>query len=511
MRIIITLTTVALLLSAWSATAAYPPGTEAQRTISRICRREPLSSSLAGVFAQRMDGDTIAAVNIRQKLVPASNVKLLTTGLALHLLGVDWRFETRLACRGEIEDGVLKGDLYILGGGDPTTGARTDCADPLNTTFGRWAQLLADAGIRRIEGRILGDPRFFAETTPQNLGWTYDDLGTNYGAGPLGLNFFENAQNFYVTPASSVGATPTVRPRYPETPWMRYTVSATTGAARSSNTLYYVNTGFGPFGEVAGSFPVDRRGYTLECSNLFGAYTCAYYFYNYLKERGIEARGGYGDVTSRGQVRTELVYGGANESAADWESLRVLGSARSATLAEIVRDTNCESDNFYAETLLRMISRQSGRGTGPDDCADAVEEAFRALGLRPDGACQQFDGSGLSRKNYVSPEFFVRFLKRMTALPVWDAYFASLPVPGVKGTLETRFPDAEQEFKDRLHMKSGSMNGVRCLSGYITAADGNPARTIVFSLLVNNCTAPNRQVTEAIDAIIEALAAENGN
>ena len=507
----VTLTTVALLLTAWSATAAYPPATEAQRTISRICRQNPLNNSLAGVFALRMDGDTVAAVNIRQKLVPASNVKLLTTGLALHLLGPDYRFETRLACSGEIVDGVLKGDLYILGGGDPTTGARTESADPLTTTFARWAQLLADAGISRIEGRVLGDPRFFSETTPQNLGWTYDDLGTNYGAGPLGLNFFENAQNFYVTPAASVGAPPTVRPRYPDTPWMRYSVSATTGAARSSNTLYYVNTGFGPFGEVAGSFPVDRRGYTLECSNLFGAYTCAYYFYNYLKEKGIGVQGGYGDISSRGEIRTDLVFGGTRDRAPGWDQLRVLGSARSATLADIVRDTNGESDNFYAETLLRMVARQSGRGTGPDDCTDAAEEAFHALGLRTDGACQQFDGSGLSRKNYVSPEFFVRFLKRMTTLPAWDAYFASLPVPGAKGTLENRFPDAEQEFKDRIHMKTGSMNGVRCLSGYILSSDGDPAHTIVFSLLVNNCTAPGRTVTDAIDAIITAIAAENGN
>ena len=111
---------------------------------------------------------------------------------------------------------------------------------------------------------------------------------------------------------------------------------------------------------------------------------------------------------------------------------------------------------------------------------------MRGLGLRTDGACQQFDGSGLSRKNYVSPAFFVRFLRKMMTLPVWDAYFASLPVPGVKGTLETRFPDAEQEFKDRIHMKTGSMNGVRCFSGYILSADGDPKHTIVFSLLVNN-------------------------
>ena len=508
MRKHISLISVALLLTGWSATAGIPR-TAAQQAIAKIRSQEPLRNSLVGVFALRADGDTITALDIRERLVPASNVKLLTTGMALNTLGPDFCFETRLGYSGTLEDGTLKGDLYILGGGDPTTGARTDSAIPINDNFTAWTALLQEAGIEKIEGRVLGDPRYFNDPMSQNLGWTYDDLGTNYGAGPQGLNFFENAQNFYVTPGPVVGSVPFVRPRYPDTPWMQYAVHATTGPARSTNTIYYINTPFGPYGEVAGSFPADRKSYTLECSNAFGAYTCAYYFYNFLRNHGIEVGEGFGDVTVQGQIRTELGFKPDGGRAAAWKDLIILGGTRSPRLSEIVRDTNCESDNFYAETLLRTLARSQGLSSGQDDCQETAETLLRALGLRTDNGCQQFDGSGLSRKNYISPEFFVRFLRKMTTLPVWDAYFASLPVPGGKGTLEFLFPNATQEFKDRIHVKSGSMNGVRCYSGYILSGDGDPKHTIIFSLMINNCTASTWLVTPPILGIIEALAAEN--
>ena len=507
MKITFPLISVALLLSAWSATAGIPR-TEAQKAVEAVCAREPLRAGLAGVLAVRADGDTLVAINVRQKLVPASNVKLLTTGMALHRLGADFRFETRIACTGAVEDGVLKGDVYILGGGDPTTGSRSDCAEGVGKTFATWAKFLSDAGITTVEGRILGDPRAFSTPTPQNLGWTFDDLGTYYGAGPTGLNFFENAQNFYVTPGPA-GTAPNYRVQYPETPWMRVENHAVTGPARSSNSLYYVNSTLGPYGELAGSFPADRRGYTLECSNAFGAYTCAWYFRNYLQKNGIAVLGGWGDVTPQGEVRTDLTPGAARTPAAVADSLTVLGSSYSPRLAEIVRDTNAESDNFYAETLLKTLALRSGLTAGQDDCEKAAEAGLRDLGLRADGACHQVDGSGLSRKNYVSPAFFVRFLRKMMTVPAWEPFFASLPVPGAKGTLEDRFQKAPQEFKDRIHMKTGSMNGVRCFSGYILSADGNPQHTIIFSVLVNNCPERSYLMIPPLDAIIEAIAAEN--
>ena len=123
--------------------------------------------------------------------------------------------------------------------------------------------------------------------------------------------------------------------------------------------------------------------------------------------------------------------------------------------------------------------------------------------------CQIFDGSGLSRKNYVSADFFVRFLRMMLQSPCADIYLRTLPSPGERGTLEYKFPSETPEFRSRIRMKSGSMNGVRSYSGYILASDGDPSHTIVFSLITNNLTASSWAVNPVLDSIIRAIAAEN--
>lgn len=503
---------VALLLCSLSATAALPRNV-AQGKIEKIISQAPLRSAVVGVFAVTAAGDTVAAVNPRQRMIPASNVKLITTGLALNTLGADFRFGTDLAYSGGIEeDGTLKGDLYIIGGGDPTTGSRSECAYALDRLFSEWAQMLGNAGIRRIEGRVIGDPRFFDSVVPENMGWTYDDLGTNYGAGILGLNFFENAQYFYVAPGPSEGSRPFIRPRYPDTPWMRYLNNSVTGQPGTGNSLTYFNTAFGPYGEFRGSFPADRsRGYTLECSNRFGAYTCAYYFHNYLKSKGISVSGGWADVSPSGNVRGSLTFSDApGIAAAARGKLTVIGTGLSPKLSEIARDANFESDNFYAETLMRMMGKKIKGCAFYDECTEAEYSALRSMGLEPEGVCQLFDGSGLSRKNYVSADFFVRFLRAMMRTEAYGAFFDSLPVAGGrKGTLQTVLPSAPEALRSRIHAKSGSMNGIRCYSGYIVSSDGNPENTICFSVMLNNLIAKTWMVNPGIYAIIEALAVEN--
>lgn len=500
------LAAVALLLSGWSATADVTA--PLREVVDEVCSRNALASSAVGLLAVTADGDTLVAVNPELKLVPASNVKLLTTGLALKALGPDFRFETRLGYTGELRGGVLHGDLYIVGGGDPTTGSRSTVAEPLSSLFGDWLTLLRKAGIERVEGRLVGDPRFFDTTTPENLGWSYDDLGTNYGVGPTGLNFFENAQNFLITPGSAPGAEPNVSPRYPETPWMRYSVSAVTGGRGSANTVYYVNTPLAPLGDFGGSFPVDRRGYTYEGSNRFGAYTCAWYFLNYLAENDFEVSGGCADISSEGNLRLEPGFGDTGEAAAAPGALNIIGGTSSANLAAIVAETNHESNNFYAETLLKMTGLTGGYSCSGDAAIDAEEELFEVLGVPAGGRCKLVDGSGLSRKNYVSAGFIVDFLRCMMREPFFETYLRSLPSPGSRGTLEYKFPRESDEFRARIYMKSGSMNGILCYSGYILpSAPGG--ETIVFSLLTNNVTASSWSLSPLIDRIIGALAAEN--
>ena len=488
--------------------AANARSTATQKLLSDYVGKEPLRSGIVGMLAVRASSDTLAQINRRVKLVPASNVKLITTGLALTRLGADWRFRTTLAYSGQVRDSILFGDLYIVGGGDPTTGSGSMCADPVDETFKAWKAILDAAGIKSISGRVIGDGRKFARPVT-HPSWQAEDLGFNYGAGVSGLNFFENAQNFRVMPGVE-GAPPKVTPLYPQTPWMSWKVSAVTGPARSPNTLYCINSEFAPWSEFFGSFPSDRTGgYTFEGSNRFGAYTCAYYFYKFLEFNEISVAGGYGDVSPQGLVRTDLLFSDIGKAAVAQDSLKVIGSAFSPTLAAIVGDTNRESDNFFAEALFGSMGLELYGSTEPSLAVKAEEDLLKAMGLNPGNACTLSDGSGLSRKDYVSAEFFVRFLRKMLSSKVRTPFIESLPVPGGKGTLKYRMQGAPDDIKARIRMKSGSMNGVRSFSGYILPAEGEDAsRTIVFSIITNNISGPSATVANIIDDIILTLAQE---
>ncbi|MBO4743816.1 MAG: D-alanyl-D-alanine carboxypeptidase [Bacteroidales bacterium] len=497
----------ALALCFLSIAAGARNTTATQKLVSEYVGKEPLRSGITGLLAVRASGDTLAQVNREVKLIPASNVKLITTGLALERLGADWRFGTTLAYSGFVSDGVLYGDLYIVGGGDPTTGSGQKCAFPVDSTFSMWKSVIKKAGIKSIEGRIIGDGRRFARPTT-HPSWQMEDLGYNYGAGVSGLNFFENAQNFRVDP-NEEGTAPSVTAMYPITPWMSWYVNAVTGPARSPNTIYCVNSEFGPWGEFFGSFPADRTaGYTLEGSNRFGAYTCAFYFYEYLRFSSIEVSGGYGDISARGLLRTDLLFSDIGKPAIAQDSLKVLGTCYSPALSAIVADANRESDNFFAESMLGTLGLVMSGSSDPSVAIKAEEDLLRGMGLRTANACSLSDGSGLSRKNYVSAEFFVRFLRKMLYAKSSKHYLASLPSPG-KGTLKYRMQNAPDDIKSRIVMKSGSMNGVRSFSGYILPAPGeDKSRTIIFSIITNNISGPSATVANIIDDIVLTLAQE---
>ena len=504
MKTLIKLFALAVLLITVRPAAAMRD-TDTQRLLSGYARKEPLRSAILGVFAMR-GADTLAQFNRAQKMVPASNVKLLTTGLALNFLGPDMHFNTSLAYTGEIENGVLEGDLYIVGGGDPTIAAGTDCADSLALTFSSWKAILDEHGIKTVKGKVVGDSRFFKRPS-HGMSWQIEDVGFNYGAGPSGLNFFENSQSFSVKP-STVGKAPVVTLMYPDTPWMHYVNSSVTGPARSSNTLYYLNTEFGPFGEFHGSFPADRKGYKLMCSNPFGAYTCAYFFHNYLLCNGILVEGGFADISPTGLLRSDLLFSDIGTPAAASSELKVLGKAESPELWRIIKDTNYQSDNFFAETLFNMLSWRLYGESSRERSEAAVAELMSRMDLRTENTCRLLDGSGLSRKDYVSPEFFVRFLKKMYAGPMRDYYLESLPSPGSNSTLKYRMKDVPDQVKSRVKMKSGSMNGVLCFSGYILPENGDRSKTVVFSILTNNVTAPSSSVAPIIEEIILSLSQE---
>ena len=387
--------------------------------LESLAEREPLHSSVWGVMAVNMKGDTVAAFNSSQRMVPASNTKLLSTGVALKTLGADYRFETRIGYVGIIENGCLNGDLYIMGGADPTIGVQAKVED----VFHNWKAILDKAGILEIEGRVIADSRYLRNRGIEKS-WQYEDLECGDALVPRGLNFQKNVRDY--------------------------------------KNLF--SKGF-----IAESAPED---------------TCAAAFCQYLVQEGFSVAGGSVSVDPDGMaVRDSII---------------LLGSSRSIPLSAIVKETNYQSDNFYAETLYRLMS----------DRYIPVLDALGRMGLPTCGNIQLYDGCGLSRKDYVSPAYFVSFLKAMHSTDVFDCFLKSMPQPG-SGTLAIRLRKAPESTKKRIYMKSGSMNGVCCYSGYILPSGGDEAETIAFSLMTNNVVDPQGRLGGIIDEIIMAIAGMN--
>ena len=467
-----------------------------QQMVDQAVTVEPLKGAVVGVMVQDMSGHVVAQREAGRRMVPASNLKLITTGTALHALGPDFRFETGIGYTGEVDaDGTLHGDVYIVGGGDPTIGVADTVAVKPDALFWRWKSLLKDAGISRIDGRIIGDGRAF-EGHLENQSWSYDDTGTYYGAGCNALSFYENAID-YVVSAGVEGEPVKVVQRYPDTPWMHFGNLTLTGPKGTGNSLYLYTTDLAPYSEMRGTFAVDRKQKIEHFANKYGALTCAYYFWQNLRSTGWAVSGGYADIDRGGYVR------GRDFVPTDKAGTpKMVGTSESPVLSRIVRQTNVLSDNFYAEAIFRQMGEKASGIAVYDSCRVAVADVLEDLvpggldGLRLE------DGSGLSRLNTVSPAFLASFLRSMTRSRGFDAFLASLPKPG-EGTLASLLPKLPADKKARVRVKSGSMDGVLCYSGYILDESGNPK--FVFSLMVNGATAKTAVLRDTLGSLIEGL------
>lgn len=494
MRIIRTISAAIAAFAMTMVTSFAQPSqvkTAVQEYVESIMDSEPMRSAQVGVRAYRLSGEVVADYQSHKKMVPASNVKLLTTGTAMVELGADYRSVTSLAYSGKIEDGILKGDLYIVGGGDPTIASRDSITVSAESLFAKWRAMLSKAGIRRIEGRIVGDGRYF-DGDREVSSWLYEDIGTYYGAGSDGLCFYRNIQEFNVTAGTSVGAPLRVSPGYPVLPWMQYSYNCSTGARGTGDMLYLYTTDVAPVAELRGTFAIDRKSKRVQCSNKYGALTCAWMFRENLTANGIKVDGGAADIDSRGMLRTSLSPLETSGKAELQQNLKPLGNTESPVLRRIAYMTNHRSDNFYAESILRTLGKVRKGSADYSRCIEAETDAFLRMNLDVANGVSLVDGSGLSRKNLVTPAFFCDFLRAMMDTPVFGHYVKTLVQPS-----------------DRVFYKSGSMDGVRCFSGYVVPSDGGKEDTIVFSIMVNSYTGSSSKIKSQIDRFVELLEKEN--
>ena len=441
--------------------------------IDTLLQRWQANDAFWGVSVYDIDaGEMIYSRNADRGFLPASNQKLLTTAAALDLLGGTHRYETTLHFDGTTEGDVMRGDVMLNGTGDPTFGSlEMRTGDPLE----RWAERLAEMGVERIEGRLIGNDNAF-DDRPYPDGWTVNYItrqkGRHLGASAGALSYRDNVVPLTID-ATSPGEPPRAAVQPPEI--VSVDNRATTSARWRGSTLQVERT-FSTnelvlTGSVARSYdgsiavPVSNpTDFTLRS------------FEHELEEAGIE-------------TALELVDIDTIEDAPSRTS--PLFVSHSPPLAEIVSAINKESNNFYAEQVFRSF----GWGGSTRGAARRAETFLRGADIDPRDM-HISDGSGLSRKNLITPRALAKLLAHMTDHPERDAFRSSLPRGGERNTtLDYRLNGA-------VSAKTGSLEFVRALSGYTERPNGN---RVAFVLFANNYTGPSYQITETIDAVVEAI------
>jgi PBP4 family serine-type D-alanyl-D-alanine carboxypeptidase len=446
-------------------------------------------NAIVGVLVKSLDsGRIVYEHNADTALMPASNMKILTGTTAVARLGTTFHFTTALYRTGEItKSGELKGDLYIKGGGDPSFTSLDLIA---------LVEEMKAAGVRKFQGHIIADATVFDDNR-LGEGWEWDDEPFYYQAQVSGLNCDQNVVVFNVKPGKKVGDPAEVETGAGEvakagigsTRYLAIRNSVQTVTAGSKTSVTFDRTRGRNEAVMSGTIPLDGKlvleVLTVEEPALFTATR----LFEVLDHGGIRVPKPEKQQVAKGTVPKDAT---------------ILATHDSQPLPRILFEFLKPSDNLYGECLIKTLGWQK-TGTGTWDDGASVIRAFLTESGVDSAGLVLADGSGLSRKDNVTPRLLVGVLeaadKRLSP-DARTAFEEGLPVAGVDGTLRSRFRGTSVQ--GNLHAKTGSLSGVSSLSGYLTTKAGEH---LVFSILMNHYTSggSTAQAHAAQDAIALAL------
>jgi serine-type D-Ala-D-Ala carboxypeptidase/endopeptidase (penicillin-binding protein 4) len=449
-----------------------------QADITAATKMPGVQRAIWGVAVQSLArNERLVDLNPRTLMVPASVAKLVSVATASDAVGWDYRFTTTLRSTGSIEGGVLHGDLLVVGGGDPTIGGRG------GDDFSTWVDALKTAGIHRIDGRVVGVDDTFEEPRP-GFAWSWDDLGYSTGAIFGALNLAENRLTVTVTPGATAGV-PTSLAFNVEAQDLPITNRSVTGAPGSAPLVWPEMRPNETVLTIAGSVPAGGTPATL----LVSAGNPTAWFARMLRRRlvasGIDVSGPAADGDDIGIQLPD--------------TSAILYTYRSHPLSNIVQPLLKESINLYGEAVQRL------NASGPlphtnDQALDGIKQRLLAWGIAADGF-QLVDGSGLSRRDVLTPETLLTIMVRMYDPAGESPWMGALPIAGVDGTLAARMKGTPGE--NNVRAKTGTMSNVRSLAGYARTRDGEP---LAFVAIVNNFEGTGAEANAALDAIAVRLA-----
>lgn len=468
-----------------------------QAKIRSILLRPQLQRGQIGVKIVSLDtGKVIFEENAEKYFMPASNMKNFTVSAALEKLSPEFRFVTSVYAPAmpDAATGTIRGDLIIYGRGDPSISTAFNDKDYFKG-MNNLAEKIVAAGVRRIEGALIGDESYFSGD-PFPSSWEWDDLQWYYGAEVSALTVNDNALDLVVRPGAEVGAPASVQllPSVNGVLLVNNTLTGAAGTRRDIGIRRRLGTNII---EVYGSIPRGAGAYT----NYVSVPKPAFAFVSMLRQL-LEQKG----VVITGQTRT--VDAEFRRNAPLPANLVEVAKLESPPLSLIAAKTMKPSQNLYTELILRAMGESVGdktntRWTSANRGIAVVDKFLQEIGVAP-GSVLMHDGSGLSRHDLITPNAVVQLYSYMSRSRMATAWRESLTIAGVDGTLANRFKGTRGE--NNVRGKTGTIDQVSSLSGYMTTAAGE---RLAFSLVTNNL--PQSGVrTATIDEIVVLLANFNG-
>lgn len=471
-----------LLISCILTLSGFDVQAQLSSQIQSVIDESRASSAFWTVQVRNENGEVLENLNGDKLIRPASNLKLVSSGLFLNRLGPDFVFETNLYGRGELQDSVWNGDLLVEGSGDPSIGGSL-YDDPL-FLFEKWYQVLDSLGVQQINGNIIGYDGMF-DDVPYPRGWEWDDLSYYYAPEISALSFNSNVVDLEVLADGRVGDTPEIHWFPFNTPYVEFI---------NEQTITPRGSGFDEsYRRVLGSNIIILRsslpqGY-YETEPLSVMEPTLYFidtFVRYLERRGIEING---------RRLTESNFYTWNP-----ENLTLIDTHYSKPLSEMVTWLNRESDNFFTEMLLKKVASKEYNVQGTTDLGLLIMKDFMHEMEFDTLSVSLRDASGMAPATLLKASDLNNYLLKVKQEDYFDVFYESLSQAGFNGTLGHRFRNSS--VRDHFFGKSGFVSGVRSISGYLNTDSG---QELAVTIATNNYTARTGHVDYIHQRILEYI------
>ncbi|MBB2145619.1 D-alanyl-D-alanine carboxypeptidase/D-alanyl-D-alanine-endopeptidase [Pedobacter sp. LMG 31464] len=415
-------------------------------------------------------GKVIFAKNENIGLATASTLKTITSATAFSVLGKDFKYQTTLAYSGKIKpDGTLQGDLIIIGSGDPTLGSWRYEQTKENVVLNSWLSAIKSAGIKKIEGSIIGDDSLFG-TQSMPEGWIWQDMGNYYGAGSSALAWRENQFDIHLKPGGSTDAEVSIQKIVPAMPYLKVINELKTGSSGSGDNAYGFLPPYSNLAYLRGTWGmgISKAGISLALPD--PAYDAAYRLQDTLSRLNISS-------TKEATTARRLNL----EGKALPTITQKLATTSSPDLSEIVYWFNKKSINLYGEQLLKTIAWKQGKTPSTRNGASAVINFWSAKGIDKN-ALNILDGSGLSPGTRVTTLAMASVLFQAQKEDWFAAYYKSFPE------------------NNGMILKSGSINDVSAYAGYYTDKNGNKYIAVI-NINNYNGSGISKKLFKVLDAL----------